>query len=103
VFLCLLTDDPVENPLLAEGHLIEELQRTADLVVGARCHPPLLGQIHQVATDFLTLELIGRLPIVPGQLHHGPDVDHLGSPREIAHLHVFEHALTKGCHGRSSG
>jgi hypothetical protein len=36
---------------------------------------------------------------VLSKLGDGPDVGSLGVGREVAHLHVFEHALTQGSHG----
>jgi hypothetical protein len=77
-FTTLLTNDPVENPVLTESHLIEELQGTADLVVQTGRGAPLLDEMDEIATDFLRRELVGGLVIILSQLGHGPDVRLLG-------------------------
>ena len=52
----------------------------------------------RVGADLLGTEAIRGTVEVAGEPRDGLDVRALGERRQPSHLHVFEHALTKGCH-----
>ena len=63
--------------------------------------PPLeqfVGQVDLVAADLLRTETSRGTVEVTSEPCDGLDVRPLGARRQPPHLHVFEHALTKGCH-----
>jgi hypothetical protein len=99
LLLFLLADDAVQGPVAVEGDAVEEAQGTADLVEGARRDVAVVDEVEQVGADLLRAELIRGPLVVPGELGDGPEVGVPGVGGEVAHLHVFEHALPERGHG----
>ncbi len=58
----------------------------------------LIDQVDEVSTDLLRAELIRGLLVVLGQLSDGAEVGLLSVGRQVAHLHVFEHASAQRGH-----
>ena len=91
-------DHVVEGPRLLKRDPIEEAERRHGDEQGSRCQTSLRGQVDLVGADLLGAEALGGLVEVAGEPRDGLDVRALGERRQPSHPHVFEHALTKGCH-----
>ena len=57
-----------------------------------------MEQVQQVLVDRFGVEQFGTAVEVFGKLRRIMGVAALSGGREITHLHVFKHALTKQCH-----
>ena len=91
-------DHVVEGPPLLKRDPIEEAERRHGDEQRARCQAAFGGQVDLVGADLLGTEAIRGTVEVAREPRDGLDVRALGEQRQPPHLHVFEHALTKGCH-----
>ena len=91
-------DHVVEGPVLLERDAIEEPERRHGDDQRARRETPFGGQVDLVGADLLGTQVRRRATEVAGEPRNRLDVPLLGGRRQPPHLHVFEHALTKGCH-----
>ena len=91
-------DHVVEGPGLLKRDPIQEAERRHGDEQGARCQASLRRQVGLVGADSLGAEVLEGPIEVAGESRDGLDVRALGERRHPSHLHVFEHALTKGCH-----
>ena len=91
-------DHVVEGPLLPEGDPIEEAEGRDGDDQRARRQVALVGQVDLVGADLLRTETSRGTAEVAGESRDGLDVGLLGARRQLPHLHVLEHALTKRCH-----
>ena len=91
-------DHVVEGPPLLKRDPIEEAQRRHGDEQRARCESAFGGQVDLIGADLLGTEALRGPVEVAGEPRDGLDVRALGERRQPSHLHVFEHALTKGCH-----
>jgi hypothetical protein len=89
----------VDRPPPLEGDAIEKPERRHRHTHGARREPAFNGQIHLVRANLLGAHVCGRLADVARELRDARHIRALGERRQLAQLHVFEQALTKGCHG----
>ena len=92
-------DHVVEDPLFPERDPIEETERRHGDDDRARRKTAFVGQVDLVGADRLRAETSRGTVEVAGEPRDGLDVCLLGARRQLPHLHVFEHALTKRCHG----
>ena len=80
------------------GHLqggeVEELDRGNILVDGFRRELTLVKEVKLVLSDGLQIEQFGALAEVLGETRHVVNIVSLGFGREVAQLHVFEHAFS---------
>ena len=92
-------DHLVERPLLLERDLVEKAECGHSDEDRPGRQLLLVGQIDLVGTNLLGAQHGGRLAEVPREPRDLLQVGALRMRRQIPHLHVFEHALPKGCHG----
>ena len=92
-------DHVVEDPLFPERDPIEETEGRHGDDDRARRKTALVGQVDLVGADRRWTETSRGTVEVAGEPRDGLDVCLLGARRQLPHLHVFEHALTKRCHG----
>ena len=91
-------DHVVEGPPLLERDPIEEAERRHGDDQRARRETAFGGQVDLVGADVLGTETSRGTVEVTSEPRDGLDVRPLRARRQPPHLHVFEHALTKGCH-----
>ena len=92
-------NDRLDRPAFVERDGVEEPKGGDGDGDAARGQVPLVGQVHEVGANLLGPQLIGRAVEVPGEAGHLLGVGPLGQRRQIAKLHVLEHALAKRRHG----
>jgi|SRR6516164_550681 hypothetical protein len=91
-------NDFVHVPLAAQRYFVKETQSGYGDNAGSGSHLFFLGEMDLVSTDLLLSQDIGRLAKVASELRDVLQVGNLGGVGEIADPHVFDHALSKGCH-----
>jgi len=62
----------------------------------------LVGQIELIHADLFRPQPLGGLAEVACEQGDLQQVGLLRARGQVPHLHVLDHALTKGCHGQSS-
>lgn len=77
-----------------QGNQVKELDGGDEGVDGLRRELALLAQIELVLTDRFEVELGGVAVEILGEMGDIMDVAALRLGREVAQLHVFDHALT---------
>ncbi len=88
--------------LVGPGHFkrgeVEEFQAGDAAVDAFRRELSLVEQVQQVLADGFGVELLGTLVEVTGELGYIMNIAALCFGRQIAQLHVFDHALTEWGH-----
>jgi hypothetical protein len=93
-------DDLFNAPVALERDLIEEADggdRHQDRAGGQL---PVLDQMDLIGSDVSRPQQLGGLAEMAGELGDLLDVGALGVQREVADLHVLDHAMAKRRHGR---
>ena len=91
-------DHVVEDPPLPEGDPVEEPESRDGDDQRARRKTAFRGQVDLVGADLLRAETRRGAAEVASEPRDGLDVGLLRARRQLPHLHVFEHALTKRGH-----
>ena len=87
-----------KRPVLLERDLVEKAQRGDGDEDGTGRQLLFVGQVHLVGADVLRAQLFRRFVEVAREQGNLLHVGRLRVQGEIPHLHVFGHALPKGCH-----
>ena len=61
---------------------------------------PVLAQMELIGADIVRAQQLWRLSEVAGELGDLLQVRALRVRRKVADLHILDHAMAKGCHGR---
>ena len=92
-------DHRLDPPRLLERDCVEKPEGRHRDANGAGGQLPVVGQVDLVGPDLLGTQGVRRLPEVPSEPGDTLHVCPLGMRRELPHLHVFEQASSKDCHG----
>jgi hypothetical protein len=96
-------DDVLERPVFLQGDLVEKARRGYGDEHRARRQFLFVGEVDLIGADVLRAQLLwGSVEVACKQR----DLLHVRRLRvrcEIPHLHVFGHALPKGCHSCRRG
>ena len=90
--------DEIDTPGLLESDFVKETESRGDDDQTAGGQLPFTRQVNLVSADLLGPQKHRRFVEVPGKGGYLLHVGGLGSGRQMAHLHVFDHALTKRVH-----
>ena len=93
-----LGDHLVEGPALLERDAIEEPERRHGDDQRARRETAFARQVDLVGANLLGTQMRRRAAEMAGEPRNRLDIRLLRGRRQPPHLHVFEHALTEGCH-----
>jgi hypothetical protein len=91
-------DARFQVPPFLEGDIVEEAKGGRGDDDRTRRQPPLICQVQLIVTDFFWTQQFRRFAEVTGKQRDMQNVRSLGVRRQVPHLHVFDHALPKGCH-----
>jgi len=86
--------------IVVKGDFVKETQGGHGDEDGTGSQLFLLGKIHLVGTNILRPQLVRCFAEMPRKQRYLQNVSGLRVWREIAHLHIFDHALTKRSHGK---
>src|SRR5215467_28638 len=92
-------DDVVERPFLFERDLVKKAQGCDGHENRAGGQLLFVSEVDLVRTNFLGSQLLWGFAEVPCKQGDLLQIGSLRIQGEISHLHVFGHALPKGCHG----
>ncbi len=89
----------VDAPLPLERDLVEEADRGDGNEHGTGRKLPVLAQMDLVGPDIVGAQQLGRLAEMTGELGDLLQIRALGERREVADLHILDHATAKRGHG----
>jgi len=93
-------DNVFDAPILVKRDFVEETQGPHGQEDGTGSQLLFIGQVHLVGTDLLRPELVRWFAEISSKQRDLLHVRGLGMRGEIAHLHILDHALAKGSHGK---
>src|SRR5690606_30256665 len=85
-------------PAPLQRHRVQEPQSSSGDAYRGRCELLVVGQIELVRSDLFRTQKCGRAVEVPGEERDALKIGLLRVHREVAELHVLEHALSKRRH-----
>ena len=77
---------------------VEKLHSRNILIDALRGEFLLVDEVKLVLADRFQVQNLRALAEILGEVGHIMDIVSLSGRREIAQLHIFDHALTKWCH-----
>jgi hypothetical protein len=91
----------VIRPRGFQRDVVKESGSDSEVVDRLRRIPALVDQVKLIFAKFLQAEAFGADLIESGQPGDVMQISSLRALAEIAQLHIFDHALTKGCHAKA--